>query len=117
MLDTIILQFPNVSISLNIISEPEVFVRDDVLLTILSNIFSNVVKHAAIKQDIVAATLVLDDKTLSVSNATNQFDKQAVSNYGFGLEINQQLCDAIGWHFDTHEMDELFTVTMTFDPH
>ena len=82
--------------------------------TILSNILSNVEKHGAAASGVFQARVTVDDVALVVSNQKNTLPAEARPEYGFGLEINEKLCAAIGWRFTTLQDDEDFSVKIAF---
>ncbi len=113
--DTVRGQFPNVTLALNISCEPEVFVNEAVVQAILFNILSNVVKHGSPQRDAIDARLALTADSLEIANAVSRADQPGASSYGFGLEINKKLCEAVGWRFATREENGEFIVTVDFD--
>ncbi len=107
-------QFPRVSLSLNIKEEPKIFVDEAVIQTIVANVLGNVVKHGAPQQDVFNASITLDKHSLSISNPIPRDEDQEPTIYGFGLEINKKLCQAIGWDFTTSQDSNIFSVTINF---
>ena len=107
-------QFPQVSVSLKISAEPEVFVNEAAVQAILFNILGNVVRHGAAERESFEAFLTLGPDSLEVTNALPRQGEQGASNYGFGLEINQKLCEAIGWRFSSRRQRDEFIVSIKF---
>ncbi len=107
-------QFPQVSVSLKISAEPEVFVNEAAVQAILFNILGNVVRHGAAERESFEAFLTLGPDSLEVTTALPRQGEQGASNYGFGLEINQKLCEAIGWRFSSRRQRDEFIVSIKF---
>ncbi len=113
--DDIQASFPRVSLSLEIVAEPEVYANEAAVQVVLFNILGNIEKHGAQQPDTVNAVLTLDNHSLNVRNAISRSERRASPRYGFGLEINEKLCAAIGWHFATSQENNQFSVTIRFD--
>ncbi len=108
-------QFPRVSLSLEIKAEPRIHVNESVMQSILFNILGNVEKHGASHQGATQATLTLKTHSLEIENAVSGSEQSVTSSSGFGLEINQKLCEAVGWGFIARQQDDRFIVTIKFD--
>ncbi len=108
-------QFPRVSLSIQMNAEPRIHVSESVVQSILFNILGNVEKHGSPEQDAIHASVTLEADSLEITNALPRSEQSAASNYGFGLEINQKLCAAVGWSFTAREEDGTFFVNIKFD--
>ncbi len=108
--------FPQVSVSMNISSEPRVHANVAAVQVILVNMLGNVIKHGAQENGMFNAVLKLENHSLSVSNRVARSEQSDAVRYGFGLEINEKLCQAIGWRFSTRQDGDTFTAVMEFEP-
>ena len=114
--DEVKAHFPRVSLSLETVAEPEVHANEAAVQVILFNILGNVEKHGAEEQGIFNALLTLENRFLNIQNPISRSERQVVQRYGFGLEINEKLCAAMGWRFSIHQENDAFSVTIEFDP-
>lgn len=108
--------FPHVSLNLEIVAEPEVHANEAAVQVIMFNILGNVEKHGAEEQGTYSALLTLENRFLNIRNAVSRSERRFAPRYGFGLEINEKLCAAIGWRFSTRRESDAFSVTIEFDP-
>ena len=113
--DIVKTQFPDLVLSLDVAAEPEVYVNETVVQTILFNVLSNVVKHGSPEQGAVCARLKLEADYLEISNTVAGSEEPGALRHGFGLEINKKLCQAVGWRFDTRRENNRFIVSVRFD--
>ncbi len=107
--------FPQVSVTMQVAAEPRIHANLAAVQVMLVNIMSNVVKHGAHEDGIFNAVLTLDDHSLTVSNRIARSAPEDAAGYGFGLEINEKLCEAIGWRFGTRREGDVFIVSMDFE--
>ncbi len=107
--------FPQVSVTMQVAAEPRIQANLAAVQVMLVNIMSNVVKHGAHEDGIFNVVLTLDDNSLTVSNRIARSEQEEAAGYEFGLEINEKLCEAIGWRFGTRRDGEVFTVSMVFE--
>ncbi len=107
--------FPQVSVTMQVAVEPRIHANLAAVQVILVNIISNIVKHGAHEDGIFNAVLTLDNHSLTVSNRIARSEQEDAVGYGFGLEINEKLCEAIGWRFSTRRDGEVFTVSIAFE--
>ncbi|MEM7564097.1 MAG: histidine kinase dimerization/phospho-acceptor domain-containing protein [Pseudomonadota bacterium] len=115
LLKRLVSQFPQVSLSLEVLSEPVSYIAEPIVQTILTNALGNVVKHGLVDQGEYKAVLVLQKNRLQLSNEISKAPGDTQSRFGFGLEINQKLCQAIGWRFSASRENSEFFVTLEFD--
>ena len=108
--------FPHVSLSLEITVEPKIYANEAAVQVILFNIFGNVERHGAEEQGSFNAWLTLESRFLNIRNTVSGSEHRSVQRYGFGLEINEKLCAAIGWRFTTNQGGDVFSVTIEFNP-
>ncbi len=107
--------FANVSLTLNVTAEPEIHANEAAVQVILVNILANVMKHGAQEQGKYDAVVSLDRHCLRVSNDVARSEQRVNPRYGFGLEINEKLCAAMGWRFTSGRENDRFSVTIEFD--
>ena len=109
-------QFPRVSLSLEINAEPRIHINESVMQSILFNILGNVEKHGSAQRGTIQASLTLGTGSLEIANLVPRSESPSITSNGFGLQINQKLCEAVGWGFTSRQQGGRFIVTIQFDP-